>query len=135
MSAQRLIAGCPFGHRCHLHARGISCSKARSSPWLRMFFVTCASAVAAAAVLGLNLFEGGPVGDCGEGCSEGFSVDVPRVVVAVAPQLELCTAKMSDITAHAPVVFDSTVALKAGFAGRYVFIFISWERTRGAYCL
>ena len=61
-----------------------------------MFFVTCASAVAAAAVLGLNLFEGGPVRDCGEGCSEGFSVDVPRVVVAVAPQLELCTAKMSD---------------------------------------
>ena len=75
-----------------------------------MFFVTCASAVAAAAVLGLNLFEGGPVGDCGEGCSEGFSVDVPRVVVAVAPQLELCTAKISDIAAHAPVVFDSTVA-------------------------
>ena len=53
-----------------------------------MSIVTSASAVAAAADLGLNLIEGGPVGDCGEGFSEGFSVDVPRVVVAVAPQLK-----------------------------------------------
>ena len=89
VSAQRLKAGCPFGHRCHLHASGISCSNARSSPWLRRFFVTCASAVATAAVLGLNFVEGGPAGDSAQDLSDWFSVDIPAGSVSVAPDIEL----------------------------------------------